>query len=425
MTSGSFPLAYLGRILPVDSETFVVREIMAIRRLGLGVKVFSLHPPDIGIRHPEAPDLAREVQVLAQPKNPWFWLTHLIFLARFPGRYFSCLYHYVLRGETTWKARRRVLAYFIVAPFAAWRLRRAGCQHLHAHFANAPASVALMAATLAGISFSFTAHAYDIFIDQQLLPAKLTAAAFIACISNYNRRYLQEHFPEAWAANLKVVRNGLDTIRFRPHPHLPGVPPVILGVGRLVETKGFHVLLEACARLRDQGLDCRCLIVGEGPEGTRLQAMIKDLQLGDRVQLLGKLQPDQVLSCYWQADVLAMPSCIRNQDADGIPVVLSEAMAMEIPVVGTRVSGIPELVLDGDTGLLVPPDDAPALAAALARLLTDQALARRLGRAGRDLVVSQFNGERSARQLQGLFLAAMDANRKHQLYVRYLRNFAL
>jgi colanic acid/amylovoran biosynthesis glycosyltransferase len=406
-------LAYLGRILPVSSETFVVREIVALRRLGLSVKVFSLYPPETGVFHPEAPDLAREAEVLLQPQKPLFWLAHLIFALRFPGRYSHCLYAYVLANNEPWRSRGRCLSYFMVAPFAAWRLRAAGIQHLHAHFANAPASVALMAAALAGISFSFTAHAYDIFIDRLLLPAKLAAAAFVTCISRYNRRYLQQHYPEARRAHLEVVRNGLDTARFCPQPNPQGVPPCIIAVGRLVATKGFHVLVEACARLRDRGLPCQCLIIGDGPEAARLQGLINDFGVTDRVVLKGKLSPAELMPYFRRADVLAMPSCVRNQDADGIPTVLIEAMAMEIPVVATRVSGIPELVKDGETGLLVAPDDAAALAEALARLFRDQNLARRLAGAGRDLVVSQYRGEASARQLCGLFAAAIAAHQKN------------
>jgi colanic acid/amylovoran biosynthesis glycosyltransferase len=411
MKPGPCRLGYLGRVLPTLSETFVVREIAALRRLGLQVKCFSLHPPEAGVAHPEAPHLAREVEVLVQPRNPWFWLAHLWCVLKFPRRYFGALYAYVLAPDEPWPARRRCLAYFVVAPFAAWRLRRAGIQHLHAHFANAPASLALMAAALAGISFSFTAHAYDIFIDRLLLPAKLAAAAFVACISRYNVHYLREHYPEARQAHLEVVRNGIDPARFPPRPPPRRDPPCIIAVGRLVETKGFHALVAACARLRDEGLDCHCLIIGEGPEATRLQQWVNALGLADRVVLKGRLDPADMLAYYRRADVLAMPSCIRNRDADGIPTVLIEALAMEIPVVATRVSGIPELVVDGETGLLVAPDDPAALAGALARLLRDPELARRLARAGRDLVVSHYSGAASARQLCGLFQAAIQARR--------------
>jgi glycosyltransferase involved in cell wall biosynthesis len=408
MPAAHYPLAYLGRVLPVISETFVVREIAALRSLGARIKPFSLYPPEAQDSHPEAPELAREVEVLFQPAKPGFWLSHLFFFFRHPGRYWHCLSRYGLLTREPWGNRLRCLAFFAVAPYAAWRLQRAGVGHLHAHFANAAASVAMAAANLADISFSFTAHAYDIFIDKLLLPAKLEAAFFVACISRFNIDYLQKNYPEAGAlARLELVHNGIDPGRFQPSPHPPGTPPRIIAVGRLVETKGFHVLVEACARLRQEGVACSCMIVGEGPEGDRLQKMVADLRLEDRVELLGQLQPEELLPYFQRADILAMPACVRNNDQDGIPTVLIEALAMEIPVVATRVSGIPELVRDGETGLLVNPDDPEALAAALARLLADDGLARRLAAAGRDLVVSEFNLQRSAARLLDLFQEAI------------------
>ena len=398
MDEKPYCIAYLGRILPVLSETFVIREIAALRSLGVRIKPFSLYPPEARVAHPEAPELAREVTVLCRPATPLFWLAHLFFLWRYPRRYWHCLVRYALRAPEPWRHRRRCLAIFLVAPYAAWHLRRAGVQHLHAHFANAPASLALMAAHLAGITFSFTVHAYDLFIDQLLLPAKLTAAAFVASISRFNLGFLQQKFPAAAArARLELVRNGIDPARFRPAPHPAETPPLVLAVGRLVETKGFHVLVAACARLRQEGRDCRCLIVGEGPEAEPLRQLVTDLGLADRVELPGRLQPEALLPLFRRADLLAMPACVRHGDQDGIPTVLIEALALEIPVVATRVSGIPELVRHGDTGLLVEPDDPAALAAALARLLADPGLGRRL--AGRELVLAEFNSRRSALEL--------------------------
>lgn len=416
MPASHYPLAYLGRVLPVISETFVVREIAALRSMGARIKTFSLYPVEDQARHPEAPELAQEVEVLFQPAKPAFWLAHLGFFFRRPGRYWHCLSRYGLPLREPWRNRLRCLAFFAMAPYAAWRLQQAGVGHLHAHFANAAASVAMSAAHLAGISYSFTAHAYDIFIDKLLLAAKLETAAFVASISRFNIDYLQKQYPEAAArARLELVRNGIDLGRFRPYPHPPGVPPRIIAVGRLVETKGFHVLVEACARLRQAGRTCRCLIVGEGPEADRLQKMVADLRLEDRVELLGQLQPEELLPYFRSADLLAMPACVRNNDQDGIPTVLIEAMAMEIPVVATRVSGIPELVRDGETGLLVNPDDPEALGAALARLLADGELARRLAAAGRDLVVSEFNLQRSAARLLDLFREALGSRSKSPL----------
>lgn len=410
MAKSQYGLAYLSRILPVISETFVIREIATLRSLGARIKIFSIFPPEDQASHPEVPELAQEVEVLFQPAKPAFWWAHLFFLFRSPRRYWYCLSRYLLRAPESWRNRRRCLAFFAVAPYAAWHLQRAGVKHLHAHFGNAPASVAMPAAKLAGISFSFTVHAYDIFIDRLLLPAKLEAAAFVACISQFNIDYLRKLYPEAAArARLELVRNGIDPGRFHPGPHPPGVPPQVIAVGRLVETKGFHDLVLACARLRQEGLACKCLIVGDGPERERLQKMVVDLQLEDRVELLGQLQPEELMPYFQRADFLAMPACVRNNDQDGIPTVLIEAMAMEIPVVSTRVSGIPELVRDGETGLLVNPDDPEALARALARLLGDRELARRLAAASRDWVLAEFTLQRSAARLLELFREAIDS----------------
>ncbi len=408
-----YALAYLGRILPAISETFVVREIVALRRLGLSVKVFSLHPPETGVSHPEAPNLARETEVLIQPRNPRFWLAHLIFALRFPRRYFHCLYAYVLTRRRALRVPPPLPVLLYGGPL--YRLAPAGRRHSApprpfrqrrrpAWRSWPPPSPASRSASppMPMTSSSTGCCCRPSWLRRLLWPASAGTTA-VTC---------ESHYPEARRAHLTVVRNGLDTGRFCPNPHPQGVPPCIIAVGRLVETKGFHVLVEACARLRDRGLPCQCLIIGAGPEAGRIGKLINDIGVIDRVVLKGKLSPDELLPYYRRADVLAMPACIRNQDADGIPTVLIEAMAMEIPVVATRVSGIPELVVDGETGLLVAPDDAPALAEALARLLQDQNLARRLAVAGRDLVVAQYRGETSARQLCRLFAAAIEAKRR-------------
>lgn len=406
-------ISYLGRVLPILSETFVVREIAALRHLGADVRPLSLYSPDTSAVHPEAPDLAREVEVLVRPTHPLFWLAHLVILSRSPIRYLHCLWQYVLAADEPWRRRLRCLGYFGVAPFAALRLHRAGVAQVHAHFANAATSVAMMAAKLAGIPFSFTAHAYDLFVDDVLMPAKLSAAAFVATCSHFHVRYLREHYPTAAGATLKVVRYGIDPTIFAPRRTVPQTPPLILAVGRLVETKGFHTLVEACARLRSQQLAANCSIVGEGPEGDRLLRMVTELRLTDSVTLVGKLRPAEVSAYYPRASLLVMPSCVRNNDRDGIPNVLIEAMAMEIPVVSTRVSGIPELVRDGETGLLVDPDDPNGLAEAITRLLNDPGLAHRLAQAGRELVLREFNIYTSAQQLLLLFEEARRSRKEH------------
>src|SRR5215510_1876839 len=401
-------IGYLARILPILSETFVVREIAELRRRGVEIRPFSLYTPDLSVIHPEAPALAREIEVLVRPKHPLFWAAHVTVLLRSPVRYFRCLWQYVLTANEPWGRRLRCLAYFAVAPFAALRLRRARVGDLHAHFANAATSVAMMAAELAGIPFSFTAHAYDIFVDDLLLPAKIPAAAFVTTCSQFNVHYLRKHYPAAAKAAINVVHVGVDPIVFTSRPVPQEMPPLLLAAGRLVETKGFHTLIEACARLLSNGVDSQCHIIGEGPEAERLSRLITALRLSERIALLGKLLPAEVLAYYHKATLFVMPSCVRQNNRDGIPTVLIKAMTMGIPVVSTRVSGIPELVCDGETGLLTDPDDPVGLAEAITRLLDNRELAAQLARAGRELVLREFNIRVSVQKLLHLFAGTRD-----------------
>lgn len=403
------PLAYLGRILPSLSETFVVREVAALVRLGLAVRLFSLQQPEDPAMHPEIRDLKLPLTTLWVPHRREFWQAHFHYLRRRPQAYRRGLRDLVLTTRLRGRERRRGLFIFLVAPYAAWCLERQGVRHLHAHFANTAASVALGAATLAGIPWSFMAHAYDVFVDTLLLDLKLSRAAFAATCSHFHVRYLREHFPAARQARLEVIRYGLDPALFPYQLPRRQEPPSILGVGRLVATKGFHTLIEALAHLRRQGLRPRCRIIGDGPERQRLAAQVQNLGLTGQVELLGRQLPAAVKAAYEQADILVMPSCVKNNDRDGMPNVLLEAMALGVPVISTYVSGIPELVRQEETGLLVPPEDPLALAHAIARLLQDQELAARLSLQARRLVETEFNIYRSAARLRELFAAARPA----------------
>lgn len=405
-------IAYLARVLPCLSETFVVREIAALRRLGMEVKPFSIHPPEKVI-NPEIPDLPAEVQVLVRPLNPLFWLAHLVLALAFPRRYWGCLYDYVLRDRGHQGKFWLRCQYFSIAPFTAWRLISAGIDHVHAHFSNASATVAMMAARLAGITFSFTVHSYyEVFVDNLLLPEKLADAAAVVSISQFYIDRLKQLFPQAAGVKIDLVRCGTDGEAFIPKTHARNTPPVFISVGRLVDHKGFPTLIEACAELRDRGLACECRIIGDGPDLEALQNLIARLQLGDRVKLLGALQPAEVKTAYQQADLMVLACCASKDprwldNQDGIPVVLMEAMASGLPAISSRVAGIPELIRDHDTGLLVDPDDPPALAAAMARLLADEGLAQRLAQAGRNYVVQEFGAQTNALRLQKIFTRIM------------------
>jgi len=405
-------LAYMAPELPVLSETFVIREIAALRQLGHDVRLISLYPPDTTVIHPEMPEAAREAMVAFQPKSPSFWLAHAYFILFHPVRYFGCIRLCLTATEETWKRRLRCLLHFLMAPLAAVQVMQNRIGHIHAHFANTATTVAMMAARLAGISFSFTAHAYDVFRDDTLMSRKISSALFAVVCSRFNVRYLREHYPQAALnARIEVVRYGVDVASFERVQRVRLSPPTILAVGRLLETKGFHTLVEACALLKRRGIGLSCIIIGSGPEERALHRMVRDLDVADRIVLSGALQPAEVLKHYPLVDVFVMPSCVRNNDRDGIPNVLLEAMASGLPVVATRVSGIPELVRDGETGLLVEPDDPGALAKAIERLLGDDVLAQRLSGAGRKLVETDFDIHGSARKLMSLFRGASNTRK--------------
>jgi glycosyltransferase involved in cell wall biosynthesis len=358
-------VGYVLKVYPRLSQTFIVHELRAHERAGLVPTVFSLRSPkpeDAGV---VSPPLAAEIVYLPGPED-------------------------ALPAQLAAAARER------------------GIEHLHAHFAKLATRTARAAARLLGVPYSFTAHARDIFeqsVDPGALAERIHEAAQVVTVSQFNVEYLAHAFGRKPA----LVYNGL------PLASLPFVPPsangseapLLLGVGRLIEKKGFHVLLDACARLAEDGVSFRSEIVGEGPDRLALAARIDALGLSPRVRLVGALPPAETLERMRHAQVLAVPSVVAaDGDRDGLPSVLLEAMALGTPCVATDVTGIPEALEDGVTGLLVRQHDAGALAGACARLLTDAALRARLAAAARTRVERRFSSEVNTRRLRALWGAA-------------------
>jgi glycosyltransferase involved in cell wall biosynthesis len=400
-------VGYMSRVFPVLSETFVLREALELEKLGIDVIPFSVHRPDPEQVHPEGRELLARVQVIADPRTPLFWFAHPWMLARHPVRYLKTLWRCVIAAPGSLRGTLRALAQFAAAPRGAVLLRRARVQHLHAHFANIPTGIAMMSTAIAGIGFSCTIHSYDLFVDTLLLPLKLRSAAFVATVSHFNEPYIEDTYGDPRNAPVHVVRCGIDPQRFQPRAERRrGTPPLILSIGRLVELKGFHTLIRACAILRQAGEELRCVIVGEGPDRDRLAALIAELDLGEVVTLAGKKMQDEVRTLFAEADLFVLASCVREYQ-DNLPVVLIESLAMQVPAISTRITAIPELIIDGETGLLVEPEDDRALAAAMRRLLADEDLSRRLAEAGRRRVIEQFTTRANAHIMRDLFLRAL------------------
>lgn len=399
-------VAYFSQRFPSQTMTFTYREVMALRRRGVTVRTIATWRPDQDALAAEAQPLIGETFYIFPAAWPQLAALHLRYLFTRPAAYLSTLARVLIFNREGPAERLRLLGQFGYAVRAAAEAERCRADHLHADFALNAATVAWIAARLTGRPFSFTAHAADIFVNPILLREKLAEAAFVVPISEYNRRYLADLSadPEV-AARLHVIHCGLDLRQFTPDPGRgPNQPPVILAVGRLIEKKGLRYLVEACRHLAQRGQGFECRIIGQGPEEAALRRLAADHALSDRVRLLGALPQEQVREQLRQADVFALPSVVgRDRDQDGIPVVLMEAMAMGVPVVSTRLSGITELVQDGVNGLLVAPNDAPALADAIQRLLHDPALARHFSRHGRATVEREFDIEVSAERLAVLY----------------------
>ena len=307
---------------------------------------------------------------------------------------------------------------FHQAVYLARRLRRADntIGHLHAHFAHDPTLIALLTHQLTGISFSFTAHARDLYqIPRQALVDRIAAATAVITCCSANLLYLHQVVPRDQRGKVQLIHHGVDLDRFRPPTDR--VPdrdrrPLILSVGRLVEKKGFPDLLRACALLTHTGRRFRCAIYGDGPLRPQLTALIAALGLSDTVMLAGERPQHELVAIFQSAAMFVLaPFVTGDGDRDGVPNVLVEAMACGLPVVSTRAAGVPDLVRHEHNGLLAEPRDPSDLARQLGRLIDDGAIRTRLGDATRATVTAQFDERAAAAQIATLFDQTMCAGR--------------
>jgi len=381
---------HLVSLFPCWSETFIVREIDALLRQGVEVRILSLKHPSEKLVHPQAQQLQDRVtyppavgvafvrvarEVLGAPR---LQVRILGLIVRSLG---TAPLAFVKTLVTWWRA----LA-------VAQELRRDRPDLLHAHWATYPSTAAWILSEALGTPFSFTSHAHDIFVEDHILREKLLRASFAVTISEFNRQTLREQFGPRAVRELHVIRCGVsvDEFEYRPEGREQGY---ILTVARLEEIKGLPYLVKACLLLRDRGVAVRCDIVGEGRLRREIEALIVRNGLRQVVRLRGALDQREVRELFYRASVFALPCVVtRRGDRDGVPVVLMEAMAAGVPVISTSVSGIPELVRDGVNGRLVAPGDPVALADAIQSLLGDPTLSARL-----------FNVDREAEKLLRCF----------------------
>ncbi len=398
-------IAYLVKRYPRLSETFILNEILEMERQGADITILSLRRPAESRFHEK---LARvKAGVIYAPEiRSTKWMDFLKqHLPQVAGRESIVSDHF-------WGALRSGDDEGIAALAAAVAflpvIEQRGIRHVHAHFATSATATARCLADLAGIGYSFTAHAKDIFhesVDPGRLVERINDAAFTVAVSDLSADHLRNLAGRRNGARVHRIYNGLDLEEFpAPGPAAHRDTPLIASVGRLVPKKGFPTLLEAAARLRDQGVAFRCEIAGDGEMKGEIEQRIESLRLGDRVVLRGALSHGDVRGLLGAADIFALPARIAaDGNRDGLPVVLVEAMAFGVPVVSTPVVGIPEAVEDGVTGLLVPEQDPAALAGAIRRLLDDRGAALKLGAEARRRVEQRFDGRKNVAELRAHF----------------------
>jgi len=419
-------VAYVLMGYPRLSESFISQEIHLLETLGARLRLFAVKRGDEGephetVRAVRAPlvYLPKVTSLSGTTLAGWLWRNLPAYLAahRRLARLRPQPYWRTLRMALgmSWRYRNGPLQglrkVFVKEFLQAGQIALAAIEagdvgHLHGHFCHGATTVTWFASLMSGIPFSFTAHAKDIYQADQnpgdLLPRKLAAARFVVTCTDANRVHLEQRY----GARVHTIYHGLNTDYFAPRHRVPAQPPpLILAVGRMVEKKGFPYLVDACSRLRDAGYAFHCLLVGEeGDQGDAIRQQIAARGLQSQFTIQGPVTHSALRAHYARASAFVLPCLVAaDGDRDGIPNVLAEAMAMGLPVVTTPVSGIPEIVRDGDNGLFVAPRDAAGLAAALARVLDDATLRERLGQRARVTIEEVFDAARTTRELKTMF----------------------
>ncbi len=398
-----------GEYLRLSPFVFIHREVSALRRLGFHIETITIRGlADAGESVNQAQrDEAARIFVVLPPSIGRLLGAHARLLGRAPGRWFGAL-------ALAWRTRPpglaatlRQLAYFAEAGIVAEHMRERGLLHLHNHFASSSGTVAMLAAELGGFTFSLSEHGPDIFWapDWWRLDAKFSRALFVACISRFCRSQVLIWTPvERWS-RVPIVHCGVEPADYVARAHR-GPGRRLLFTGRLARVKGLPVVLAAVAHLRTRYPEIELALAGDGPDRAALEAGARSLGVADHVRFLGYQSSEQVRALLQETDVFVLPSF-----AEGVPVVLMEAMASGVPVVTTRVAGVAELVEDGVSGLVVAPGEVDALTDAIDTLLADAALRERFGAAGRRMVEREFDVGREAAWLGTVFesvLAGVD-----------------
>ena len=394
------PFAYLFERFPSFGQTFCYREVEELYRQGTTPPIFSIRNPKDHLPQNWDSRIVSRVRYLPKEKELLEGVQRAAKKRRLSPEIVAAL--------DDWGRRTDFLRLY-QAVYIGLRLQEEGIRHVHAHFAGMAARTAFWIARFFPITFSFTAHANDIFAPRNFeigLDKLIAAASVIITETDYSENFLRERCPER-GERIHRVYNGVDLAEFG-RATFSSDPPLMIAVGRLIPKKGFANLLRACVLLAGRGVPFRCEIFGEGPLDNQLRRQIEELELENFVQLPGPKPQPELRERLAASSVFVLPSVAEAEGGmDNLPTVIMEAMATRLPVISTRIGGIPEMVIENQTGFLVPSEDVPELAGAIEKVINDRSLARRLGEAGYERAQTLFSIDKNVRQLNALINASV------------------
>jgi glycosyltransferase involved in cell wall biosynthesis len=399
---------------PSLSETFILREMLELERRGFHLSILSLEPGE-EVVHESTEVLAERAVYRPSPLSFRSLLAGVVALVLHPFGFFGALLYALGCMGRSPRASSELVRSFCAAAFFACALRGTRPKHVHAHFASMPATVGLLLAHMLETTFSISAHARDLFTEESvLMDRKMREAEFVTVCTRYGLEQLRRQHPVSSKDRLNLIYHGIDVVDLMPPPDPEALndPLLILSIGRLVEKKGFPILLRAAAMLRREGIEFELRIVGTGPDEGDLRRLTSGLALEEHVHFDGAIPHEDLIPLFRSADLFVLASIVAGDgDRDGLPNVLLEALALGVPAVSTRVSAIPELIEHEETGLLANPGDPTGLAEQMERLLFDEQLRAKVIEQGRREVVERFDVGENVAKLVDLFGEVMKRRR--------------
>jgi len=400
-------IAYIFSQFPETHETFILREIIELNKNGIEPELFSLKKCKDKVIHPQAREFLRKTHY-SSLLSPQIFYAFFFFLWKKPIKLFKLIVYLIQQNYTSFEFLIKSLAIIPLSLYYARLMQIRKISHIHAHWATIPTTSAVIISEILGIPFSFTAHAWDIFLKNPMLEEKVHRAEFVATCTGYNKKYLDSLLGQKENNKIFLNYHGIDFDAL-PEIRKDIDDKLIFTIGRLCEQKGFPYLIEACAILRDKGHQFRCVIIGEGPDRNALTSQINELGLQEYVFLDGMKPQSYIFEMFNKARMFVLPCVIsKNGDRDGIPNVMIESLAMLTPVISTTVSGIPEIIMDHVTGIAVEPRNSVQLAEAMIKLINHPKEAEIYASNGRKLVEEKFDIKKNIRELVSIFIERAD-----------------